>query len=296
MDIIDKILKDTTNDVDTIDENLKTATNIINNHVNNKNNPHNVTASEIGARPNTWTPTASEVGAQPANSNLTEYKNGVLTTIDGREVKISSIEISPNEPTDGDVWIDTDDEGEITDSVTSVNGKSGDVTLTAKDVNAYSTTETDNLLKNKSNENHKHTADQITDLNPYINALGFGKTITGTVVGTEKLHYFYDSNVKETEIAGYIESGNFTGQYIEFPFEPTCVIVLKSGDIFTATQNSRMIGMRGWTKSTNTTSPTYYTYEAYLVGKYLAFAYLQCDADGAKLNTDGDTLCWIAFM
>lgn len=64
-------------------------------HAKNTENPHNVTAEQIGA--------------QPQNDNLTEYKGGVLQTIDGKEVKISSIEISPNEPAEGDVWIDTDD-------------------------------------------------------------------------------------------------------------------------------------------------------------------------------------------
>lgn len=64
----------------------------------------------------------------------------------------SGVVISPDEPETGDVWIDTDDESGSSGGVTSVNGKTGDVNLTASDLDAYATgqvytkTETNNLV------------------------------------------------------------------------------------------------------------------------------------------------------
>lgn len=52
----------------------------------------------------------------------------------------SGVIISPDEPEKGEVWIDTDEEDE--GGVASVNGQTGHVNLTAKDVDAYSTGQT----------------------------------------------------------------------------------------------------------------------------------------------------------
>ena len=54
----------------------------------------------------------------------------------------SGVIIGSDEPENGDVWIDTDDEDDTTGGVESVNGQTGHVNLTAKDVDAYSTGET----------------------------------------------------------------------------------------------------------------------------------------------------------
>lgn len=57
----------------------------------------------------------------------------------------SGVVISPDEPEKGEVWIDTDDddaEGNVGGIVTSVNGKTGAVNLTANDVDAYTTGQT----------------------------------------------------------------------------------------------------------------------------------------------------------
>ena len=66
----------------------------------------------------------------------------------------SGVVISPDEPENGDVWIDIDDEEEE-GGVASVNGQTGHVNLTAKDGDAYAKgetytkTEVNELLNNK---------------------------------------------------------------------------------------------------------------------------------------------------
>lgn len=84
----------------------------------------------------------------------------------------SGVVISPDEPEKGDVWIDTDDNDNESGSdfsvgVISINGKIGEVNLTAKDVDAYTVGETyskpevNNLLKDKASGTHKHSASDI---------------------------------------------------------------------------------------------------------------------------------------
>lgn len=77
--------------------------------------------------------------------NIEEHNNNMDIIDDALKVlsEDSGVVISPDEPETGDVWIDTDDDdGESDGAVTSVNGKTGDVSLTAKDVDAYSVGET----------------------------------------------------------------------------------------------------------------------------------------------------------
>lgn len=57
--------------------------------------------------------TAEDVGAQPENKNLVEYVDGVLQTVGGSIVE---------------------SEDESVEAVTSVNGKTGDVKITADDL------------------------------------------------------------------------------------------------------------------------------------------------------------------
>lgn len=83
----------------------------------------------------------------------------------------SGVIISPDEPDKGDVWIDTDDEPEDGDGfpVTSVNGKTGDVVLTAQDLDVYtvgqtySKEEVNKLLPKAYTHPETHPADMITE-------------------------------------------------------------------------------------------------------------------------------------
>lgn len=117
-----------------------------------------------------------------------EVQNGNMDIIDAELKNLSEksgVVISPDEPEIGDVWIDTDDETEGGGSgggaVASVNGKIGDVTLTAKDVDAYtvgetySKTEVAELLKDKANANHTHYTYGTEDITAGSSALKTGE-------------------------------------------------------------------------------------------------------------------------
>ena len=84
----------------------------------------------------------------------------------------SGVVISPDEPEKGDVWIDTDDNdsengSDLSVGVISINGKTGEVNLTAKDLDAYtvgetySKTEANELLNKKAGNDHKHSIEDI---------------------------------------------------------------------------------------------------------------------------------------
>lgn len=84
----------------------------------------------------------------------------------------SGVVISPDEPEKGDVWIDTDDGAEGGENaVTSVNGKTGDVILTAKDLDVYTVGETYSkeevhaLLPTAYTHPATHPASMITETN-----------------------------------------------------------------------------------------------------------------------------------
>ena len=115
-------------------------------------------------------------------------QNGNMDIIDAELKQLSEksgVVISPDEPEIGDVWIDTDDDteggGSVGGAVTSVNGKTGDVTLTAKDVDAYtvgetySKTEVADLLKDKANANHTHYTCGTADITAGSSALKTGE-------------------------------------------------------------------------------------------------------------------------
>lgn len=85
--------------------------------------------------------------------------NGNADIVDAALKKMSEnsgVIIGADEPETGEVWIDTNNEDETGHVVISVNGKIGEVQLTAKDVDAYSVgetynkTEIANLMKNKA--------------------------------------------------------------------------------------------------------------------------------------------------
>lgn len=110
--------------------------------------------------------------------------NGNMDIIDAelkRLAESSGVVISPDEPETGDVWIDTDDdEGGESGGVTSVNGKTGDVQLEAKDIDTYTTgqvytkEEIIGLLNGKMNvgdapTSHGHTVADISGILPVAN-------------------------------------------------------------------------------------------------------------------------------
>lgn len=94
---------------------------------------------------------------QEANDNLTQYVDGKLQTLGGTEVGTggSGVAIGPDEPEDGDVWIDTDDE-----SGDSSNPSAGTLIVTA---------DFDEKSETVSNVSHK-----ITDI---LEAHEAGKSI-----------------------------------------------------------------------------------------------------------------------
>lgn len=68
--------------------------------------------------------------------------NGNMDIIEAELKRLSEssgVVISPDEPATGDVWIDTDDDSGSGGAVSSVNGKTGDVQLEAKDLDVYNT-------------------------------------------------------------------------------------------------------------------------------------------------------------
>lgn len=91
--------------------------------------------------------------------------NGNMDIIDAALKELSEdsgVVISAEEPEKGEVWIDTDDESGDGGAVTSVNGKTGDVQLTAADLDAYATgqtytkTEVNELLKGDLGKYSQH--------------------------------------------------------------------------------------------------------------------------------------------
>lgn len=104
--------------------------------------------------------------------NIDEHNNNmdILDTAIKALSESSGVVISPDEPDSGDVWIDTDENdegGDFTAPVTSVNGKTGEVVITAKDLDAYNTgetyskTEVNELLGGKAASSHNHSASDI---------------------------------------------------------------------------------------------------------------------------------------
>jgi hypothetical protein len=164
----------------------------------------------------------------------------------------SGVVISPDEPETGDVWIDTDDDdgsGEgFAGAVSSVNGKTGDVILTARDLDAYTVGETyskievNDLLNGKANSSHGHSADQIsglvdllngkansshghhaseiTGLTDFIASLGFGRCATGSYLGDGSGENKYNS-------MNGVEWGNSgsTHRTISLPFAPSVIVI-----------------------------------------------------------------------
>lgn len=136
--------------------------------------------------------------------------NGNMDIIDAVLKELSEdsgVVIGAEEPEKGEVWIDTDDESGDGGAVTSVNGKIGDVQLTAADLDAYTTgqtynkTEANDLLKEKAPTNHTHTlealgaaalkhfhdgADIVSGFETLRLNIGAAKIATGSYTGTGK--------------------------------------------------------------------------------------------------------------
>jgi hypothetical protein len=145
--------------------------------------------------------------------------NGNMDIID-EQLKLlsedSGVIISPDEPEKGDVWIDTDDEEQSGGGVTSVNGKTGDVNLIAKDVDAYATgetytkTEVNELLKNKSESSHKHSADDINE-----GTLPIIRGGTGATTASEALKQLNGVSKLGDTMTGVLKAQNNTSYTIK---------------------------------------------------------------------------------
>lgn len=123
--------------------NFETSNKNINDHIVNENNPHKVTAEQVG------------LGNVTNESKTTMFTNPNFTggaSIDGE--KISTEEYVDNAISQIKI-------PELNYPVISVNGKTGEVTLDANDVNAYTKGETDGLLNNKANTADVYTKNDI---------------------------------------------------------------------------------------------------------------------------------------
>lgn len=158
-------------------------------HVSNKSNPHDVTASQVGLGNVDNTADIDKPVSTAQQAALDNLKNELSETI----------------VSESDEWIIADEDGNI---VARIDENGLETTTVTADVVIVDGTNVKNTLNNKSDVDHKHTVEDITDLTATATELNYMDGVTSNVQGqinalTEVVNGKSDDDHTHTITANY---------------------------------------------------------------------------------------------